>query len=178
MSQNIDNDNNEELKIKFFNTNKEFINDYLEDWESDILKNCILLQYKSGQQIIKSNTFVLNPDILNYITREEIETLTLKLNTRLPPNENEKFNNLISKTQFHSHEGHIIINGVMVQRKKTKKKPPISLLNISDYSIMEIEDYILVFHSDLNNGLGISINNIWRKDQIKLKKDFKRTIKI
>ena len=154
--------------------NKEFfINEYIEDWKSKILVNSTMY---NRFNLLTINTFVINPYILESISINEIEALTEKLLKLFPVGNNREFNNFINRCQFHSSNHSVeTVSGIMMKHKYDTNYP--SGLNISDYSIFEFEDYIFVFHLDLNNGLGITISSIFRKENFKLLKEFDRIIK-
>ena len=48
--------------------------------------------------------------------------------------------------------------------------------NISDYTICQMDDEIIVFHLDLHNGLGVTINSIFKSKE--LSKKFTHIIKV
>ena len=155
--------------------NKElFINEYVEDWKSKILVNSTMY---NRSNLLTINTFVINPYILESISINEIEALTEKLLKLFPVGNNREFNNFIDRCQFHSSNHSVeTVSGIMMKHKYNTNYP--SGLNISDYSIFEFENYIFIFHLDLNYGLGITISSIFRKEDFKLLKPFDRTIKL
>ncbi|MDP2893337.1 MAG: hypothetical protein Q8N78_03075 [Sulfurimonas sp.] len=160
--------------VKTIQNRESFINEYIEDWKSKILVNSTMY-YRFD--LLQINTFVVNPYILNSISFIEIELLTKKLLELFPINNNKYFNEFMNRCQFHSSNHSVeTVNGISMSPKLDTEYP--SLLNISDYSIFELEEYIFVFHIDLNYELGITISSIFRKEDIKLLKPFDKTIKL
>ncbi len=160
--------------VKTIKNKESFINEYIEDWKNKILVNSTMYHRFN---LVKVNTFVLNPYILENISMYEVEMLTEKLLKLFPVENNREFNDFINRCQFHSSNHSVeTVSGIMMKHKYDTDYP--SGFNISDYSIFEFEDYIFVFHLDLNYGLGVTISSVFRKEDFKLLKEFDRNIKL
>ena len=155
------NNHNKVMVFKTIDVVNEVINKYLPNWEELILKNCSLINKMKGQSFVVSNTFHVNPFILNRYRVKELNSITFKLNTVFPANEKIMFNKFLDKTQFHSN------------RSNPNAKPT---LNISDYTICQLDDDIIVFHLDLCHGLGITINSIFKSE--KLSRNLNHIVKV
>jgi len=153
-------------EIKYFDTKKECISDYLYDTQIKEISdyNSVVMNKYTNENFIQSNTFVVNP-IVNKdkfefqsellekkgFSESNIDKITDMLVSIFPTNRLEFFNEIILNTQFQYNE---------------------SIVSISDYSIIEFNGIIIVFHLDLHNGLKTTINSMW------LKKDFPLSIPI
>ena len=160
-------------EFKAFDVEEEYINEYIEDWGKEIIEN-FSLRYKND--LMDINTFVVNPYIQHFITMDEIEMITEKLLYIFPVSQNKKFNDFIDSVQFSSCENIPTINKDSSNFTKKMAKP--NVFNISDYSIFEMDGYIIVFHLDLCNGVGVNITSIFRKNESPLLKEFNKVIEI
>lgn len=159
------------LSIEYFTKEDGVVSDFLSDEKIKEISdfNSVVMFRFSGLDRIKSNTFIVNP-IVNYdkfslgetykvekngFCLEEIDEITLELNHIFSPKRVRFINDVIDNTQFWY-----------------------SNIDISDYSIIKYNGLIIVFHLDLMNGYGITINSIWREKDIELKKDFPKSISI
>jgi len=165
--------------IKTIRTDKFFIEKYIKDWVS-LIKIANSELKKFGIMPVEFNSFFVSRIIFNDFEFEEIDKITKKL-AKTFPKEDKKFNRVINKCQFHtkkieSFSNYDILMGLkkvgMFNPKKTNS------FNICDYAIFEFENYIIIWHLDLYNGLGITINNIYRKEDIKFIKQFDKTINL
>lgn len=159
--------------FKAFDVKEEYINEYIENWDREIMEN-FSLRYKND--LMDINTFVVNPYIQKFLIMDEIEMITEKLLCIFPVSQNKKFNDFIYSVQFSSCENIPIINEDSSDFTKKMAKP--NAFNISDYSIFEMDGYIIVFHLDLYNGVGVNITSIFRKDESPLLKEFSKIIEM
>lgn len=141
------------VSIKTLDITKDFLNTYLVDCEKVILEhNVFKLCIEGNQEAIQSNTFNVNPYLLNTYSIQEIEEITWRLNKVFPPLEELKFKGLLYQTQF------------CVQVLKQDKYPCKACQ--TNYSIFQIDDHVIVFHLDLHNGHGVTINSIFKSEQL------------
>ena len=97
------------------------------------------------RNLMKKNTFILNRKILEFITEEELDTITsdwLKLFPKIPREQDKAFTSFISKCQTWGSD---------------------SILGIDDYALLEYKEYIIAFHIDIFNGLEYTISSIYKK---------------
>lgn len=161
---------NKEIILKTMDIKNKFINSYLKNWKEVILDNSTMIEvvYRNSK-LLKINDFSVNPYILNNYSKKEVESITKKLDAIFPVTENMKLHNFLYKVKFHSRDYNpMIINGVNNLSPNT--------MNVSDYSIFQMEDNIIVFHLDIQMGIGKTISSIFKSKQ--LSKKFKKTIKV
>jgi len=154
--------------INYFDTEKEIISDYLSDKTIKEISdyNSVIIKKYTDMEFINENSFVVNPIVncdkvsiqpdiwlnKNGFSRDKIYEITSELNF-IFKNYQYLFKDILDNTQYYYHK-----------------------IDISDFSIIEIGNIIIVFHLDLHNGLGITINSMWNKVDIKLKKEFPLSI--
>ena len=113
------------------------------------------------KSLLEHNTFFINPAILNHISKDELDEITKSL------------------LEFFATDkrGVLRINKLTDITQTWRGDSPFS---VSDYTLMEYKGYIISFHIDLHNGLGITLSSIYRKEDIQyhLKKDFDYEIKL
>ena len=114
-----------------------------------------------NKSLVELNTFFVNTAILNHITAVELDDITKLLLKFFPTDKKgvKRFYRLMEITQT------------------WRSDEPIS---ISDYTLMEYNGYIISFHLDLQNGLGMTLSSVYRKEDIQdqLKEDFNYKIKL
>jgi len=153
------------ITIKTFNMKEEFITDYVSNWKNKFLTNPTILVVKYlGLLPFESNTFKVNQYVLNKFTIDEIDIITEKLMICSPTKNKGNFDAVTKRTQFYSEKMYFY------------KDKNIPIRDVDDYCIFEFEEYIILLHWDLNNGLGITISDIWRKEDFTLLKPFTKTI--
>ena len=159
-----------EMVFKTIESKKYFINEYVKDWSKLILDNSTMIEVViRGNILLKVNDFLINPYILNNYSVEYLVSITKKLDTVFPVSENEKLHDFLYKVQFHSRDYNpTIINGV------NNLSP--NVMNVSDYAIFQMEDNIIVFHLDIQTGIGKTISSIFPSKY--LKKQFTHTIEV
>lgn len=151
------------IKIKTFDMKKEFISDYVNDWENKFYLTSTLQLSKAGIYPFESNTFNVNQYILNKFTKSEIDSITNKLMICSPIKYKNNFDSVTKRTQFYSES-------------MVTYKTELLVRDAKDYCIFEFDNYIILLHWDLNNGLGITISDIWEKENFNLLKPFTKTI--
>ena len=111
--------------------------------------------------LLNCNTFVVNAAILKHITATELDEITKSL-LNLFPDDKKGLNRLYR---------------LMDITQTWRSDEPIS---ISDYTLMEYNGYIISFHLDLQNGLGMTLSSVYRKEDIqdRFKEDFNYKIKL
>jgi len=149
--------------IKTFDMKKEFISDYVHDWQNKFYLTSTLQLSKAGIYPFESNTFNVNQYILNKFTKSEIDSITNKLMICSPVKYKSNFNSVVERTQFYSES-------------MVTYKTELLVRDAKDYCIFEFDNYIILLHWDLNNGLGITISDIWKKENFDLLKPFTKTI--
>ena len=100
-----------------------------------------------------SNTFGVNPLGTNGLSNSIVDSITDKLLKIFPATKSgvDKFFNFIDDSQIYANH---------------------SPFSIEDYAVCELNGYIIVFHLDLYNGLGTTINNIVPKNLVVMTKSF------
>lgn len=147
-------------RITTFDENDKNINNYFKNSDALFLKFTSITSYRCDWYygFSEFNTFKVN-NLIDKVSFREIENITAILLKLFPANKigNKVFNDVMEKSQFYNND---------------------SVLSISDYSIIEIDEYIICFHLDLFHNLGITISSIYRKQDIKnfIKKDFMNDI--
>jgi len=149
--------------FKTLNTDIDYINKFLSNWEKLIAYNCIITVCAGlRKEVYKSNTYHVSPLVLYTYTEEEIDSITSKLNTIFPSTENQKFDKFTNDTQF---------NG---KPQNYNGKP--NVFNICDYAICQLNDDVIVFHLDIYNGYGVTINNIFKSEELTQQFDYSITV--
>ena len=151
------------ITIKTFDMKKELISDYVSDWTNKFYPASTLQLAKVGIYPFESNTFNVNQFILKKFNKSEIDNITNKLMVCSPIKYKNNFDSVTKRTQFYSE------NMVTYETELLVRDP-------KDYCIFEFDNYIILLHWDLNNGLGITISDIWEKENFNLLKPFTKTI--
>jgi len=151
------------ITIKTFDMKEEVITDYVDDWENKFYLASTLQLSKAGIYPFESNTFNVNQYILNKFTKSEIDSITNKLMICSPIKYKSNFDSVTKRTQFYSES-------------MVTYKTELLVRDAKDYCIFEFDNYIILLHWDLNNGLGITISDIWKKENFNLLKSFTKTI--
>jgi hypothetical protein len=152
------------ITIKTFDMKKEFISDYVIDWEYKFYYTSTLRLSKGGLYPIEINTFNVNQYVFKKFSLDEIDSLTEKLSIVSPIKHKSNFETVIKITQFYS-EGVLSCGNDFIP-----------IRDVRDYCIFEYENYIILLHWDLNNGLGVTISDVWKKDNFELIKPFTKSI--
>jgi len=143
--------------FKTFNTKKHYIDEYLTAWRNQLFPDILTTHLKWNIPIIELNTFIINQTVLKEISQVELEKLTSKLLNIFPVSKSGKryFDKVIGCSQFKSNTDNF---------------------SISDYSIVQFEQYIIIWHLDLYHKMGITINSIFKTSNIKLLKPLNKKI--
>ena len=146
----------------------EYIDEYIERFDKVIFDDSTILMYKNFNLLpFESNSFWINWYVFRNFNIYEVDYITLKLLQYLPETSQDNFNKLIDNSQFMSR---------YTYPNPNKKDEYLPFDGISNYSIFEFEGYVVIFHLDIYNGLKCTISNIFRKDDIEMKKPFLKKI--
>lgn len=157
--------------IEYFTKKDGCISDYLYEKEINEIRdfNSLTMKRFSNLDFIYSDTFYVNP-IVNYntydfgngkkldkvgITDFDIGFITNELLYLFSEDRIKLFNDVVYETQMY-------YNGF----------EPL------DYSLMKFRDYTIIFHLDLFNDLGVTINSIYMNKDIEFKKDLPKKVSI
>lgn len=154
----IFNSDNSDIEIKIPFNKYNTIDNYIDDWESVIGYNYNSVSCKQfGGDFYEINSFITHvSNFQNHIPVEKVLELTQKLKDVFGRFDNYDFHNG-PNTKYHN----VLFNAHLYIEDGA---------DILDYAVVELDGYLITFHSDLMNGLYYTINNIVDMNTIDFKK--------